>query len=176
MLRHCPVEFNWCVFDVNCGKQFFSIFQIACHMSPNYLTFIHQVEREAVFIDLSLSDSTTFSLALERHCEAKWSILPQTEHLFPNAGQLFLAARCFPQQNLHLSTSLGLESLAFRSAFSRLLFADLSWLLLADTLPRFVWSFNEFTASPSSKFWSVFSTTRLLYKCWGIFVNQDLGS
>ena len=105
-----------------------------------------------------------------------WFILPQTEHLFPNAEQLFLAAGCFPPQNLHLSTSLGLESLAFRSSFSRLLFADLSWLLLADTLPRLVWSFNEFTASPSSQVLAVFSTTRLLHKCWGIFVNQDLGS
>ena len=132
--------------------------------------------RQCSSSSLSLSDSTTFTLVLERHWVAKWFILPQAEHLLPNAGQLFLAALCFPPQNLHLSTSLGLESLAFRSSFSRLLFADLSWLLLADTLPRFVWSFNEFTASPSSKFWSVFSTTRLLYKCWGIFVNQDLGS
>ena len=68
-----------------------------------------------------------------------WFILPQTEHLFPNAEQLFLAAGCSPPQNLHLSTSLGLESLAFRSSFSRLfarrlVMAFVSWHLAAPRL------------------------------------------
>ena len=70
---------------------------------------------------------------------------------FPKRWATFLGSTMFSTTELHLSTSLGLEFLAFRSAFSRLLLKDLSWLFLADTLPRLVWSFNEFTASPSSK-------------------------
>ena len=100
---------------------------------------------------LSLPDSTTFTLVFVKHRYAKWFILSPTKHFFPKAEQLFLVARCFPPQNLHLSTSLWLESFTSRSSFSHLLLAELSHLLLGDTLPRFVCFFNEFTATPSSK-------------------------
>ena len=120
-------------------------------MNRNYFTLIHRAECEAVFIKFAFTIWFDDVYSRLWHWEAKWVILPQSEHLFPNAGQLFLAARCFPPQSLYLSTSLRTKSFASRSSFSRLSLAELSCLLLTDTLPRFVCSFNESNVLCSSK-------------------------
>lgn len=150
------LKLDWCISDVNwllivANNVLAYSKSLATSTLITSLSFTERKVRQYSTSSPSLSDSTTFTLVLVKDWDAKWFILPQTEQLFPGGGRLLLAARCFALKNLHLNTSFWLESSTSQSSFSRLLLAELLRPLLTDTLPSFVCSFNEFTASPSFK-------------------------